>query len=1002
MSLNSACVVLGSTAPLLPVFGNAASAFLKLKEDIDRHSPLDGTLNYGDSLSFDTSGRFDFCNVSFKYPSRSDDLVLRDINISFLAGKQTAIVGPSGSGKSTIAALLTRLYDPTGGEILFDGKPLSDINIRNLRGFTGLVQQEPLLLSRSILQNIAIGLINSSDPAHERLKTNLGHNLSVNCSNIVETDQAIMNEIVDLVKHAARLADADSFIQAFDNGYDTLVGTGGQPLSGGQRQRIALARALVRNPKVLILDEASASLDSASEQRIQAALNRIAQTKTVITIAHRLSTIRHAENIIVLKAGKVVDQGSYDELMSRPGVFSDMVHLQALTVSNTNDQSNISTKSSLHTCIDIATEKISAKLDNASPTGGPESPRSADELSNTSTPPGDINRSPSSWRIIRGVSQFAQPDLRWLILATISAVVVGLTFIAAALIFGNVVDALSPCRVTFGRILHLGRFFGGLLFMVAGVELFANFFSWSCFAIVAERLLYRLRVLSFRSLLSQEIGWYQAEGRNPSTLLSIITKDGSAVGGFSGSIMGTMFSILVNFCVAVILSHVVAWKIALVCLAMVPILLGSGLMQLFSFSRFEERNSNAFAKSIGICMEATASFRTIATYSLEHEIMDAYRQALETPRKEIIVASIYTNIWLAISSSVSFFIYAFAYWWGSHQIIRGENTQRQFFIVLVAMLVSAQLWGQMFSLAPEISRAYAAASRILNIIGDRPPERDLWLNEPSRLSTEVHDVEKSAAVDSRMLRTSRGGASVEFSSVNFAYLSSLNAPVLRGVSFFVQPGQFCGLVGPSGAGKSTILHLLQHSYRASAGIIKIDGVDLSDRDFREEIAVVPQDNMLFCGSIRFNIGLGARPGHEATDAEIEHACRLASIHETIMNLPHGYDTDCGPKGSQLSGGQRQRLSIARALVRKPRLLLLDESTSSLDAETEHALQDGLTRAVRSSGTTVIAITHRLHTIMSADVIFMVEGGTIVDSGSHNDLMARNEVYRLNVQQQILQ
>jgi ABC-type multidrug transport system fused ATPase/permease subunit len=1003
------------------LFGSAATAFEKLKSDIDHQSLLDGTADAGQTLPPDTPGAIEFRDISFAYPSRPEETVLRNINLVFPAGTHTAIVGPSGSGKSTIAALIARLYDPIQGNILFDTYPASDINIRNLRGFSSLVQQEPLLLSRSVLQNIALGLVNSSKPEHKRLREELlGPELATlaaetsDLSDVAQIHGLHVAEIVRLVQQAARLADADSFVQHLERGYSTLVGSGGQSLSGGQKQRIALARALVRDPKILILDEATASLDSASEQRIQAAIDRIAGTRTVISIAHRLSTIRNADNIVVLKAGEVIDQGTYAELMAKPGLFADMASLQALNTLNRNDRADgPSGFNSKTTSLDLCDEKTeTGGVHDTSLLDEKQRPRQdhADDLVNDHSDPEKIilDSSLSTWTISRGLRRFVRPNLSWLVMAMFAATIVGGTFSAAGLIFGHVVDALSPCSATVERILYLGRFFGGMLFLVAGVEFFAHFISWSSFAIIAERLLYQLRMKSFRSLLEQDMAWHQSTAQDPSTLLSVITKDCTAIGGFSGSTIGTIFSILVSFCVAIVLSHIIAWKIAVVCLSMIPLLLGSGLMQLHSLSRFEERSSKAFARSVGIGMETVTSFKTIATYSLEHEVMDAYLRALSAPRKEIVASSVYTNFWLAISNSTGFFVYAFAYWWGSHQILKGENTQKQFFIILVAMLVSAQLWGQMFSLAPEVSRARAAASRVLSLIGWGPhgPHCHPLSDAPSRTpGPNGVDLEKGTAaaleIPSSRLPARSGGASVCFRSVGFAYPSSPNRPVLNDVSFSIQPGQFCGLVGPSGAGKSTIISLLQHMYRPTSGHIEIDGVDVSHRDFRDETAVVPQDNALFSGSIKFNVGLGARPGHEATDAEIQEACELANIHDTVMALPQQYDTECGPNGSQLSGGQRQRLTIARALVRKPRLLLLDESTSALDAETEQALQDGLEKAVRGSGITLIAISHRLHTIMRADRIFVVEHGRIADQGTHSELMARSESYRLNAQQQVV-
>lgn len=1013
LTVGEACVILGSTAPLLPLFGSAASAFDKLKKDMDHQSLIDGTSNVGECLPSDTPGTVEFRNVSFVYPSRPEDHVLRNINLVFPAGKHTAIVGSSGSGKSTIAALMTRLYDPTEGTVLFDGRNLTDLNIQNLRGFSSLVQQEPSLLSRSILQNIALGLINSPVEAHRPLKdVLLGPRLAEiaaaveELSNLQNYEPPVV-DIIQLVQKAAKLADADTFIQRLERGYSTLIGAGGQSLSGGQRQRIALARALVRDPKILILDEATASLDSMSEQRIQASIDKLTGSRTIISIAHRLSTIKNADNIVVLKHGEVVDQGTYDELMSRPGLFADMVNLQALSSASHEDSVDGNSSSSINRLsLDQWPEKdIIARTDEVvdeKVQPDKEELRRKDEDKDKSV----LDTTLSPWLVIKGVGRYFRPNLTWLVMAVFAAVIVGCTFSASGLIFGHVVGALNPCNTTVDRVLYYGRFFGGLIFMLAVVELFANFISWSSFAVVAERLLYALRVLSFRSLLEQNMSWHQSTSQDPSSLLSIITKDSTAIGAFSGSTMGTMFSILVNFLVAIILSHIIAWKIAVVCLAMIPILLGSGIMQLYSLSRFEERNSKAFAKSVGISMEAVTSFRTVAAFSLEREVMDAYQRALSMPRKEMVIASVYTNVWLAISNSTGFFVYAFAYWWGSRQVMNGENTQQQFFIILVAMLVSAQLWGQMFSLAPEMSRARASASRILSLISIGSSHRDgLPGVNVTAPRTDDEDVEKSAGNSSAATEPRAegrgGGAQITFRSVDFSYTSSLDTPVLKNVSFTIQPGQFCGLVGPSGAGKSTIISLIQNMYPATSGSVEIDGADVSHRDFSDSIGVVPQDNALFSGTIKFNVSLGARPGHDATDAQIHEACKLANIHDAIMALPHGYDTQCGPNGSHLSGGQRQRLAIARALVREPRLLLLDESTSALDAETEHALQEGLERVVRTAGITVVAIAHRLHTVMKADVIFVVEGGRIVDSGQHAQLMARNETYRINAQQQML-
>lgn len=1004
------CIILGSVAPLLPIIGAASASFQKLKADIESPSAINSQSDLGERLPLTVSGSVEFHNVCFAYVSRPDRPVLKQVSFSCPAGKHTALVGLSGSGKSTVAGLISRIYDPTEGNITLDGQNLRTINVSNLRSFIGLVQQEPSLLDRSILENIAHGVINSPWPNHQRFHSIiLGSGLAEISSRLrAGGDLTLlanehcqdMADLIQMVRDAASLADAATFIGKLEDGFGTKVGPGGKLLSGGQRQRVALARALIRNPKVLVLDEATASLDSASELRIQMAIESIAKGRTVIAIAHRLSTIKNADNIIVMNNGEIVEQGSHWELMALNGSYAGMVRLQNIEHSQNDDVPSMAS-----TARDDAKSSTDEKDSVVEKVEGTEVGTSPEECSKQSSASAqdasDPHAKKSGWQVVSNLSLMARPTLSWLLLAVATGTIVGATFTGAGLIFGNTVGRLSPCNAP-ADIRWAGSFFGGMFFMLAVVELFANSACWTSFGYVSEKLLYKIRVLCFRSLYEQDMDFHQAGGRSPASLLSVITADAAAVGGFSGSIIGNCFSIIVNFIAAITVSHILSWKIAVVCLVTVPILLGSGILQLRALTRFERKHANSFANAIGITVEAVNSYKTVASLSLEKEVLCAYRRALRAPQKAMAAGTAYANVWLAISYGTGNLVYAFAYWWGSSRITEGEATPTEFFSILVAMLVSAQLWGNMFSLAPEVSRAREAGSRILSLI-DQGSCKNLAVGESELLKQPARERDVEAVADGahHAVSTSKG-ATVTFKEVSFAYPARPNVPIVRNMSFTIQAGQFCGLVGPSGAGKSTVMSLVQRMYKPTAGSIEIDGFNICAREgaeFRNSIAVVPQDCALFDGTIRFNVALGATPNHEASDEEIEEACRLANIHDTIMSLPDAYDTECGPNGSRLSGGQRQRLAIARALVRKPKLLLLDESTSALDAESEKALQIGLERAGR--GITVIAITHRLHTVRRADVIFVIEGGEVIEKGRHEELVERSETYRTNALQQML-
>ena len=242
------------------------------------------------------TGNISYQNVAFSYPTRPDIAVLKDISFAIETGEKIALVGPSGAGKSTIVSLLMKFYELSSGRILIDGRDINTLNLTQLRQHIGIVPQEVLLFGGSIRENISYGRPNATD------------------------EEIIM---------AARKANAYDFIQSFPEGLDTLVGERGIKLSGGQRQRIAIARAILKNPAILILDEATSSLDSESEKLVQAAMDELMKNRTSIIIAHRLSTIRKADKILVIENGRIVEQGTHEDLsMNENGLYANLLKLQ--------------------------------------------------------------------------------------------------------------------------------------------------------------------------------------------------------------------------------------------------------------------------------------------------------------------------------------------------------------------------------------------------------------------------------------------------------------------------------------------------------------------------------------------------------------------------------------------------------------------------------------------------------------------------------------------------
>jgi len=293
--------------------------------------------------------------------------------------------------------------------------------------------------------------------------------------------------------------------------------------------------------------------------------------------------------------------------------------------------------------------------------------------------------------------------------------------------------------------------------------------------------------------------------------------------------------------------------------------------------------------------------------------------------------------------------------------------------------------GQFVSFMSSLLLAYEPAKRLARL--------NLDLNAQLvgvRVLFEIIDRPLTEPEDDTRPALALNKARVEFSHVSFAYREG--EPVLRDISFVAEPGQVTALVGPSGGGKSTILNLIIRFYEAQGGTITIDGQDIATvtrRSLRQQIAFVGQDTFLFRASVRDNIAFG-KPG--ASEAEIIAAAKAAHAHDFIMSFPNGYDTEVGEQGLKLSGGERQRVSIARALIKNAPIILLDEATAALDAQSERHVQEAIAELCR--GRTTLAIAHRLSTIMHADRILVIDDGQVVESGQHDELLRNNGRYAL--------
>ena len=748
-----------------------------------------------------------------------------------------------------------------------------------------------------------------------------------------------------LIKNAIEEAYISEFINETKEGHNYVVGIKGGKLSGGQKQRVAIARAILCEPKVLILDEATSSLDNKSEKEVQKALEHICEKNiTTIIIAHRLSTIKNADIIYAIKDGEILEQGNHQELINKGGYYYSLVKSQ-IGQDDEEKKNNDKLKEENLILLTQQEKKVNYR---------------------------DIQKAQDAivekqGVIHRDIFKLLKNNKCDLALGIIGSIIAGAITPISGYVLGRTVALIASKQ--YHLVWNKSLIWCFVFLFVAFCNGFFLFIKLWKLEIVGSIITSNIRKDVIKKYLSLHVAYFDIDYNSPGALLTKLSIDTTQVNTIILTLVSDILITTGNIAVGLAIGFYYDWRLTLLTLIFLPFNITFFAIHKDSFAFLnKQKNPRKDIEAGAVLSECVINTKTIFPFNFQKSAVYMYLSLLLTENSEYIRESLIGGFFLGLGAFSIYVSNATIFYVAKEYILKFTISFEDYIYStgpLNMMLVGICLGLNFIADYPKAKKAFISVFQTMKTKSLIPPflEDNIGKIEPINLKGKI-----------------------EFRNVTFAYPTKPDIEILKNVNFIIEPGQTVGLVGYSRSGKSTIIQLIERFYDVEDGNgeILIDDINIKDyniHSLRKKIGLVSQEPVLFKRNVYQNILYGYL---DATKEEVEIAAKAAAIDKFFNK------NQMGRKEDPVSGGEKQRLAVARAFLKNPVILLLDEATSSLDKENEKIVQESIN--ILQKGRTSIAIAHRLNTIQNSDIIFVMEGGKIVEKGTHQELIALGKKY----------